>query len=77
MFNNLVESKRKKQRSPAGILFSFLLHAGMITLVVYAGGQAAEQFEKPKQEKVKPAAGVSTFSTSKADLKKSMFSGKK
>lgn len=33
--------------------------------------------KKPKQEKVKPAAGVSTFSTSKADLKKSMFSGKK
>lgn len=52
MFNNLVESKRKKQRSPAGILMSFVLHAGLITLVVVAGGQAAEKFEKPKQEKV-------------------------
>lgn len=52
MFNNLVESKRKKQRSPAGIFMSFVLHASMITLVVVAGGQAAEKFEKPKQEKV-------------------------
>lgn len=52
MFNNLVESKRKKQRSPAGIVMSFVLHAALITLVVVAGGQAAEQFEKPKQEKV-------------------------
>ncbi len=52
MFNNLVESKRKKQRSPAGIFASFVLHAALITLVVVAGGQAAEQFEKPKQEKV-------------------------
>ncbi len=52
MFNNLVESKRKKQRSPAGILMSFVLHAALITLVVVAGGQAAEKFEKPKQEQV-------------------------
>jgi protein TonB len=52
MFNNLVESKRKKQRSPAGIFMSFVLHAVLITLVVVAGGQAAEKFEKPKQEKV-------------------------
>lgn len=52
MFNNLVESKRKKQRSPAGLFASFVLHAALITLVVVAGGQAAEQFEKPKQEKV-------------------------
>lgn len=52
MFNNLVESKRKKQRSPAGLFASFVLHAALITLVVVAGGQAAEKFEKPKQEKV-------------------------
>ena len=52
MFNNLVESKRKKQRSPAGLFASFVLHAALTTLVVVAGGQAAEQFEKPKQEKV-------------------------
>ncbi len=52
MFTTLVESKRKKQRSPAGIAFSFVLHAGLIAFVVVAGGQAAEQFEKPKQEKV-------------------------
>ena len=52
MFNNLVESKRKKQRSPAGLFASFVLHAALITLVVVAGAQAAEQFEKPKQEKV-------------------------
>jgi hypothetical protein len=41
MFNNLVESKRKKQRSPAGLFASFVLHAALITLVVVAGGPAA------------------------------------
>ena len=52
MFNNLVESKRKKQRSAGGVFMSFVLHAALITLVVVAGGQAAQEFEKPKQEKV-------------------------
>ncbi|MEP7380357.1 MAG: energy transducer TonB [Gemmatimonadota bacterium] len=34
------------------MFMSFVLHAVLITLVVVAGGQAAEKFEKPKQEKV-------------------------
>ncbi len=33
--------------------------------------------KKPKQEKVKPIAAVSMFSSGKSDLKKSMNSGKK
>ena len=52
MFRTLVESKPKKQRSPGGVFVSFLLHASMIALVVYTGGRATGQFEKPKQEKV-------------------------
>ncbi|MEO7964733.1 MAG: energy transducer TonB [Gemmatimonadaceae bacterium] len=52
MFNNLVESKRKKQRSPGGMAFSFFLHGGLIALTVYATAHASETFEKPKQEKV-------------------------
>ena len=52
MFGTLVESKPKKQRSPLGVFVSFLLHAGMITFVVLAGGKATGQFEKPKQEQV-------------------------
>lgn len=52
MFNNLVESKRKKQRSPGGIAISFLLHGLLIVGTVYATAQATETFEKPKQEKV-------------------------
>jgi protein TonB len=38
MFNNLVESKRKKQKGLGGTTVSFMVHAGL--------------FEKPKQEKV-------------------------
>lgn len=52
MFANLVESKRKKQRSFGGTFASFLLHAGLISLAVYATAHAAVEFEKPKQEKV-------------------------
>src|SRR5687767_7395014 len=52
MFNNLVESKRKAQRSPGGVFASFLLHGGLILGAVYATAHAATEFEKPKQEKV-------------------------
>lgn len=52
MFANLVESKRKKQRSVGGTMASFGLHAGLIAFAVYATAQAAVEFEKPKQEKV-------------------------
>ena len=52
MFANLVESKKKKQRSMGGTVASFFLHAGLISLAVYATAHAAVEFEKPKQEKV-------------------------
>ncbi len=52
MFNNLVESKRKKQRTPGGIFASFVLHGSLIFVAVYATAHAAQEFEKPKQEKV-------------------------
>ncbi|MCC6317683.1 MAG: TonB family protein [Gemmatimonadaceae bacterium] len=52
MFSNLVESKRKKQRSVGGTLASFVLHAVMISGAVWATQRAAVAFEKPKQEKV-------------------------
>ena len=52
MFSNLVESKRKKQRSVGGTMVSAFLHVGLIAGAVYATAHAAVEFEKPKQEKV-------------------------
>lgn len=52
MFNNLVESKRKRQASVGGTVASFVLHTGLIVLAVVATTRAAVEFEKPKQEKV-------------------------
>jgi len=52
MFANLVESKRKKQRSVGGTVASFVLHAVLISVAVWATQRAAVAFEKPKQEKV-------------------------
>src|SRR4051812_3884573 len=53
MFNNLLESKPKKQRSPAGIATSVVLHAAIIGAAVYGTLHAAIESEKPKQEEVK------------------------
>lgn len=53
MFNNLLESKPKKQRSPAGVAFSIVLHSILIGGAVYATAHAAIENEKPKQEEVK------------------------
>jgi protein TonB len=52
MFNNLIESKPKKQRSTGGLVFSGVMHALLITAAVYGTLQAKEQLEKPKAEKV-------------------------
>src|SRR6478752_4552584 len=52
MFNNLIESKPKKQRTTGGLVFSGILHAILGTAAVYGTLQAKEQLEKPKQEKV-------------------------
>ena len=52
MFNNLLESKPKKQRSLGGTIFSLVLHVAVITLAVFGTAKAKQEFEKPKEEKV-------------------------
>src|SRR3954447_2889757 len=52
MFNNLIESKPKKQRTTGGLVFSGVIHAILGTAAVYGTLQAKEQLEKPKAEKV-------------------------
>ena len=52
MFNNLLESKPKKQRTTGGLVFSGVLHAMLGTAAVYGTLQAKEKLEKPKAEKV-------------------------
>jgi protein TonB len=52
MFNQLIESKRKKKRSPGTTAFSIGLHAGLIGLAVWATANAAIKSEKPKAEKI-------------------------
>jgi protein TonB len=52
MFNNLIESKPKRQRTTGGLIFSGIMHAILGTAAVYGTLQAKEQLEKPKAEKV-------------------------
>jgi periplasmic protein TonB len=52
MFNNLIETNAKRQRSFGGTAMSFLLHGGLIALVVVATANAGQIVEKPKDEKV-------------------------
>ena len=52
MFNNLIESKAKKQRSTAGTVTSVILHGIVLSAAVYATAQATIEAEKPKEEKV-------------------------
>ena len=52
MFNNLIESKPKKQRTLGGTAFSVVMHVVVITLAVEGTLQASNKLEKPKQEKV-------------------------
>lgn len=52
MFNNLIESKRKKQRNPGGTAASVVLHGVLIALAVYATANAAIEEKKPKEEKI-------------------------
>ena len=48
MFNNLIESKPKKQRTTGGLVFSVVIHAILGAGAVYGTLQAKEQLEKPK-----------------------------
>jgi periplasmic protein TonB len=52
MFNNLLESKPKKQRSIGGLILSGVVHAILGVGAVYGTLQAKEELEKPKAEKV-------------------------
>lgn len=52
MFNNLIESKRKRQRSLGGTTFSMIMHGVLIVLAVYATANAAVQEEEDVQEKI-------------------------
>jgi protein TonB len=52
MFNNLVESKRKKQRGLGGTTVSFIVHGVLIAAAVVLTAAERGVFEKPKQEKV-------------------------
>lgn len=52
MFNQLIESKRTKKRSPGTTAFSVVFHAGLIGLAAWATANAAIQNEKPKAEKI-------------------------
>jgi protein TonB len=52
MFNNLIESKPKKQKTTGGLILSGVVHALLITAAVFGTLQAKEQLEKPKAEKV-------------------------
>ncbi len=52
MFNQLIESKRKKQRSAGGTVVSIVFHSAVIALAVWATANAAIKNEKPKAEKV-------------------------
>lgn len=52
MFDNLIESKKQKQRSLGSTLFSGLVHVALIMGAVYATAHATQEAEKPKQEKI-------------------------
>jgi protein TonB len=52
MFNNLLESKAKKQKSFGASLLSISIFTGLTLGAVYATAHAAIQNEKPKEEKV-------------------------
>jgi protein TonB len=52
MFNQLIESKAKKQKMAGGTVFSLVLHTVLITGAVYATAKAGSKDEKAKAEKI-------------------------
>ena len=53
MFDNLIETKKKKQRSTGGTVISVVLHTVLIAAAVYATAHATEAvIAKPKAEKL-------------------------
>ncbi|MCU0625501.1 MAG: TonB family protein [Gemmatimonadaceae bacterium] len=52
MFDNLIESKAKKQKRFGGTLVSFVVHAAVISFMVWVTSKTATALEKPKEEKI-------------------------
>lgn len=52
MFNQLIESKAKKQKMAGGTVFSIVLHTVLIAGAVYATARAGVKDEKAKAEKI-------------------------
>jgi protein TonB len=52
MFNNLLESKPKKEKRRGGTITSIVVHSMLVGLAVYATANAAIKNEKPRQEKI-------------------------
>jgi len=52
MFNNLLESKPKKEKRRGGTVTSVVVHSVLVGLAVYATANAAIKNEKPRQEKI-------------------------
>jgi protein TonB len=52
MFNQLLESKAKKQKMAGGTVFSIVLHTVLISAAVYATARAGAKDEKAKAEKI-------------------------
>lgn len=52
MFNQLIESKAKRQKMAGGTVFSLVLHTVLITGAVYATAKAGSKDEKAKAEKI-------------------------
>jgi protein TonB len=52
MFNQLLESKAKKQKMAGGTVFSVVLHTVLISAAVYATARAGAKDEKAKAEKI-------------------------
>jgi protein TonB len=52
MFNQLIESKAKRQKMAGGTVFSLVLHTVLISGAVYATAKAGVKDEKSKAEKI-------------------------
>lgn len=52
MFNQLIESKRRKSKSMGGTVFSFVFHSALIGAAVVATAKAGIADDKTKQEKI-------------------------
>src|SRR4051812_43201780 len=52
MFNNLIESQAKRQKSTGGTAFSVAFHTLLIIAAVKGTLSASQKFEKAKEQKV-------------------------